>query len=77
MITSHNRGWEITWDPENQNWVYSDNQEDIKNIRPCKRCGRLPTKEGYDACLGEMAGVESACCGHGIYAGFIRRKDEI
>jgi hypothetical protein len=26
----------------------------------------MPTSEGYDACLGFIPGVESACCGHGV-----------
>lgn len=26
----------------------------------------MPTKEGYDACIGYVEGVKSACCGHGI-----------
>lgn len=31
----------------------------------CKSCDRHPTKEGHDACLGELPGVANACCGHG------------
>jgi hypothetical protein len=34
--------------------------------RECKRCGCKPTDEGYDACIGFMHGVKSACCGHGV-----------
>ena len=26
----------------------------------------MPTKEGYDACLGHIDGAKSACCGHGV-----------
>jgi len=48
------------------NWVYEDTGEVSMDIRPCKRCGRHPTKEGYDACLGHIEGVKSACCGHGL-----------
>lgn len=33
--------------------------------RGCVECGRLPTPEGYDACLGVLPDVVSACCGHG------------
>jgi hypothetical protein len=30
------------------------------------KCGKMPTPEGYDACLGYIDGVISACCGHGV-----------
>ena len=71
---SHCRGWEIKY--ENERWVFSDNNEPCKtdNRRPCKRCNRFPTKEGHDACLGELPGVISACCGHGIKEPYIKYK---
>lgn len=31
----------------------------------------MPTKEGYDACLGRLPGVVAACCGHGVDDGYI------
>ena len=33
----------------------------------CCKCGLLPTKEGYDGCIGELKDpdVMNACCGHG------------
>lgn len=34
--------------------------------KSCPRCGRMPTPEGHDACLGWIPGVRSACCGHGV-----------
>ena len=61
---SHSRGWEIYFD--GANWCYSDNHKISDDSRPCKRCGRMPTKEGYDACLGFIDGANSACCGHGV-----------
>lgn len=62
---SHNRGHEIEF--FNNQWVYSDNKKPIKNNeRPCKRCGCMPTSEGYDACLGYIEGLTSVCCGHGV-----------
>jgi len=64
MTTSHMRGWDIYYD--NYNWRYTDTNELAIDNRPCKRCGRMPTKEGYDACLGYIEGVISACCGHGV-----------
>jgi len=47
-------------------WVYEDTREHFDDSRPCKRCGRFPTMEGYDACLGYIPGIVSACCGHGV-----------
>lgn len=34
-------------------------------IRTCDYCG-LPCGDGPDPCLGELPGVISACCGHGV-----------
>jgi len=64
MITGYSRGHKIYYD--GTNWRYSDNNELEDGSRPCKRCGKFPTKEGYDACLGYIEGAISACCGHGI-----------
>jgi hypothetical protein len=64
MITGTSRGWSIVF--ENDCWLWSDNKEPITIERPCKRCGRIPTKEGYDACMGFVNGATSACCGHGV-----------
>lgn len=50
----------------NGKWVYLDTKEPIERERPCIRCGKMPTKEGYDACLGFIPNVKSACCGHGV-----------
>jgi hypothetical protein len=46
-------------------WYYVDNDLPVREDRECIKCGRNPTTEGFDACLGYVAGVESACCGHG------------
>lgn len=65
MPTSQLRGHRIEHDGDK--WVYSDNKKPIDSeTRACKRCGRMPTPEGYDACLGFIPGVSSACCGHGV-----------
>ena len=58
--------------------------------RPCPKCGELPTPcdlctyipEGpnavgpwmHDPCLGHVEGVKSACCGHGVDAGYMKRR---
>lgn len=69
MIISHSRGHEIYYD--GINWRYVDTNEVDTGNRPCKKCGRLPTSEGYDACLEYIKGAKSACCGHGVEQGYI------
>lgn len=61
--TGQMRGHRVTWDGEA--WRYDDG-ELADGLRPCVKCGEPPTPEGYDACLGYLPGVSSACCGHGI-----------
>lgn len=61
---SHERGWPIENDPQ-LGWVYSDIRAPITGERPCARCGRAPVN-GRDACLGDLPGIISACCGHGV-----------
>ncbi len=46
-------------------WKYEDTGEIADYERPCTRCGEMPTKEGYDHCLGYIKGAKHACCGHG------------
>ena len=73
------RGWPIIWLENVPNtfgtegkWVYEDTGEDIPanggKFRPCKKCGRLFEGSNIgdaDPCLGELPGVDNACCGHG------------
>lgn len=55
----------------NQEWVYADTGESVEgNDRSCARCGNLPDEKGHDFCLGDISGVSSACCGHGVEDGF-------
>jgi hypothetical protein len=61
---SHDRGHETFL--KNGQWYYSDTKELVDDKRACKKCGKKPSKEGYDACLGHIKGLSSACCGHGI-----------
>jgi hypothetical protein len=70
---SRARGHKIAFDEDDWQWLYADTNEPLGdgNGRPCIRCGRLPTKEGHDACLGMLRGVVSACCGHGVVDPFI------
>ena len=66
---SYSRGCKIYYDGEV--WRYSDNNELLDDSRPCKRCGCMPTKDGYDFCLGYVTGAKSACCGHGVEDSYI------
>lgn len=63
-------GHECEWD--GREWIYADTRESADgHPRPCPQCGKLPTPEGYDACLGHIPGAASACCGHGKFCGYI------
>ena len=68
MITSYSRGHEIYY--SEGKWLYVDDQTSAAIDRPCARCGRMPTADGHDACLGHVDGVTSACCGHGVEIGY-------
>lgn len=70
-VISYSRGWEIYFD--GINWRYTDTDEIDDDSRPCKKCMCYPTKEGYDACIGHVEGVSSACCGHGIHEYYEKR----
>lgn len=51
-------------------WLYEDG-EPTTIERPCTRCGKLPTPEGYDVCLGKVECATSVCCGHGVKSGYV------
>lgn len=70
MIVSDSRGHEIYWN--GTEWLYKDDNTSISVERPCKRCGKMPTSEGYDACLGYIEGATAACCGHGTHEKYIK-----
>lgn len=60
------------YDTEIGEHLYVDTGESVFNgARPCPLCGKLPTEEGHDVCLGKLPGVKFACCGHGIEDGYI------
>lgn len=61
--TSDLRGHKIVW--KEKGWFYADTNEPADDSRPCIYCGRYPTEEGFDACLGKIEGCIAACCGHG------------
>jgi hypothetical protein len=57
---------------ENNDLKPLKNHLDSSNHKiPCAKCGKLPTKEGHDACLGTLPGVIDACCGHGVREAYI------
>ena len=69
--TGYARGHKIEYAEKSKEWVYSDTKEIVDgNDRPCVCCGKMPTPEGYDACLGHLDGVDFACCGHGVERGY-------
>lgn len=70
MIIAYQRGWQVYFD--GINWRYTDNDKIFDDSRPCKKCGKYPTKEGYDACLGYIDGAIAACCGHGVEKGYVK-----
>ena len=77
MALGHQRGHQIYYDHENGIWRYCSDKKPINKERPCTRCKQSPTVEGYDACLGHIEGVQSACCGHGISKPImVMEKDE-
>ena len=71
--TAYSRGHEIKY---TDCWVYVDNGKPLDSTRPCKRCGKYPTPEGHDACLGILSGVTSACCGHGVEDRYVIKHKE-
>jgi len=76
MITGHIRGNTVFW--TGQAWHYLDDGVAVDDDpdRPCARCGRPPTPEGHDACLGHIGGASSACCGHGVERGYVKTQNE-
>lgn len=53
--------------------VFEDNGISVGiGHRPCAKCKEYPTKEGHDACFGELGNVINACCGHGKSKGYIQ-----
>ena len=67
------RGHKIRYDEDAHEWVYGDTLISTKRSvhRPCAKCGKFPTEEGHDACLGYIPGATYACCGHGVKSKYI------
>ncbi len=75
MARSYLRG-HVIYCNDGMNWLYIDDDSSADVERPCARCGRMPTPEGYDACIGYVEGATSACCGHGVGEPFVIMEDE-
>ena len=75
MITSHQRRHLLLY--KNNEWIYADDGSSIEIERPCIRCGKMPTSEGFDACTGYVEGFSSYCCGHGVAKPIAIPKGEI
>lgn len=77
MSGSTSRGHKVKYDRGKNTWVYADTGEELvipwatKEDRPCIKCGKKPLANGEDPCLGNLPGVRSACCGHGVSKGFV------
>jgi hypothetical protein len=60
------------------NMQSKENQLDPSVQRtPCVKCGKLPSKENHDACLGTLPGVIDACCGHGVTEAYINFENGV
>ena len=70
MITSTHNGHNIYWDSNSESWKY-ENGTPLSIVKKCANCNEYPTKDGHDSCLGELPGVEFACCGHGKEEGYL------
>ncbi len=75
LVTAYSRGHKIYFSLTRDEWLYHDNNKPIDEMRPCAKCGEKPTPEGYDACLGYLDGISSACCGHGKSNPILTKKD--
>ena len=70
-VRSYFRGHEVI--SEGEYWVYLDTGEKAgfgHKIRPCKKCGKIfegSNNGEADLCLGDLPGVDNACCGHGVH----------
>ena len=64
---SYYRGWLIIW--TGGAWIYADTGLPLPGwggeSRPCKKCGAMMHDHEPDKCLGQLPGVDNACCGHG------------
>jgi hypothetical protein len=72
---SYHRGHLVYRCPDGSWWYEDGVPVDQDPDRPCPRCGKGPTPEGYDACLGHIPGAKSACCGHGVHEQIVMMEE--
>ena len=73
-VMCYMRGHLCFYDFNEGAWFYADNNKSAKKDRPCIRCGKMPTEEGHDACLGKLPNTKNACCGHGVQKRYIESE---
>jgi hypothetical protein len=71
MASGYVRGHLVEYDWNKEKWLFADNGDVVDDSMSCKKCGKMPTNEGYDHCLGKLEGVKHACCGHGVEEGYV------
>lgn len=63
------RGHPTRWDEDAGKWRYEDDGTPLPGyggeLRPCTECGSEHEMHESDPCLGDLPGVDNACCGHG------------
>ena len=52
-------------------YIDSGKPIEIPCARPCPKCGRFQSPQGFDPCIANLPGVLAACCGHGVQPGYI------
>jgi hypothetical protein len=77
-VRLYRRGWPIIAF-EDGRWRWAASGRYLRtgpgDDEPCVRCHLRPTLEGYDPCLGVVAGAKAACCGHGVTRGYVLWAD--
>lgn len=63
-VKSNKNGHPIYWDKKTKKWYFKNGKIAIESVK-CKKCDKMPTKEGHDDCISNLPGVKNACCGHG------------
>jgi len=56
-IETYLNGHKIIWNDIDKKWYYLDGSS-TEIFRPCPKCGKLPDKNGHDACIGKLPGVK-------------------
>lgn len=72
-ITAHCKGHKITCTERDESGVYSvwryaesGKRFSTEDSLACVKCGKVSKGHEPDPCMGNLPGVENACCGHGI-----------